>query len=107
MVGGVLYSVGPLFMLPNAETKVSELFGFHELFHLFVLLEACHYWLMWGYICTRDLWMRIWSSGRPEQQPTILIKVVSSPFPAFVWFSPTKAGIYFREVIFGGFPGFK
>ncbi|MGI6487030.1 MAG: hemolysin III family protein [Syntrophomonadaceae bacterium] len=52
VVGGVLYSVGAIIYATKwPRLKVSDFFGFHELFHLFVLAGSfCHYWVMWGYI---------------------------------------------------------
>lgn len=51
LAGGVVYSVGALiygFKRPNPKPGV---FGFHELWHLFVLAgSACHFWAMLRYI---------------------------------------------------------
>lgn len=49
--GGIIYTVGGIiyaFKWPNINCK---LFGFHEIFHLFVLGGSfCHFWLMYQYI---------------------------------------------------------
>jgi len=49
--GGIFYSIGALiygFKWPKINLKY---FGFHEIFHLFVLAGSfCHYWLMYRYI---------------------------------------------------------
>ena len=49
-LGGIMYTIGGIIYglkKPNFSTK----FGFHELFHIFVLLgSACHYWCIFNYV---------------------------------------------------------
>nr|WP_307993007.1 hemolysin III family protein [uncultured Niameybacter sp.] len=49
-LGGIMYTIGGIIYgikKPNISTK----FGFHELFHIFVLLgSACHYWCVFNYV---------------------------------------------------------
>lgn len=51
LAGGIFYTIGGLiygFKKPNLKFKH---FGFHEIFHIFVLLgSACHYWFILHYI---------------------------------------------------------
>ncbi|MHC5539651.1 hemolysin III family protein, partial [Singulisphaera rosea] len=47
VVGGLLYSVGAVFNLLRWPVLLPELFGPHELFHLFVLAGSLtHFWLI-------------------------------------------------------------
>lgn len=49
--GGVAYTVGALIYGTKWPKIKSKVFGFHEIFHLFVLLGSfCHYWLIFKYI---------------------------------------------------------
>ena len=49
--GGIAYTVGAViygFKWPVLKPRV---FGFHELFHIFVLIGSfCHFWVMYGYV---------------------------------------------------------
>lgn len=51
VAGGIMYTVGGLIYAlkwPNITTKY---FGFHEIFHLFVLAGSfCHYWMILNYL---------------------------------------------------------
>jgi hemolysin III len=49
--GGVLYSIGAIIYGTKWPPLKSKLFGFHEIFHLFVLYGSfCHFWLMFRYL---------------------------------------------------------
>lgn len=49
--GGVLYTVGAVIYGTKWPKIRSKIFGFHEVFHIFVMLGSfCHYWLMFKYI---------------------------------------------------------
>lgn len=51
VVGGVLYSVGALIYGLKRPDPFPKVFGFHEIFHLFVMAgSASHFWLMNRYI---------------------------------------------------------
>ena len=53
LAGGVVYSVGALIYGLKRPDPVPGVFGFHELWHLFVLAgSACHFWVMLRYIAT-------------------------------------------------------
>ncbi|WP_031515391.1 PAQR family membrane homeostasis protein TrhA [Desulfofalx alkaliphila] len=51
VAGGVVYTLGAViygFKWPNINCKA---FGFHEIFHLFVMAGSfCHFWLMYQYV---------------------------------------------------------
>lgn len=49
--GGIAYTVGAVIYAAKWPKITTEHFGFHEIFHLFVLLGSfCHYWLMFKYL---------------------------------------------------------
>ncbi len=49
--GGILYSLGALIYGTKWPRLKSKVFGFHEIFHLFVLYGSfCHFWLMLRYV---------------------------------------------------------
>lgn len=49
--GGILYSIGALIYGTKWPRLKSKLFGFHEIFHLFVLYGSlCHFWMMFRYV---------------------------------------------------------
>jgi hemolysin III len=49
--GGLVYSAGALIYALKRPDPVPGVFGFHELWHLFVLAgSACHFWAMLRYI---------------------------------------------------------
>ncbi len=49
--GGILYSLGAIIYGAKWPNFNLRFFGFHEIFHLFVLSGSfCHYWLMFRYI---------------------------------------------------------
>ena len=51
LAGGVVYSVGALIYGLRRPDPLPGKFGFHELWHLFVLAgSACHFWAMLRYI---------------------------------------------------------
>lgn len=51
LAGGLVYSVGALVYGLKRPNPVPGVFGFHELWHLFVMAgSACHFWAMLRYI---------------------------------------------------------
>ena len=49
--GGILYTLGAVIYAMKWPPLKSKVFGFHEIFHLFVLAGSfCHYWFMLKYI---------------------------------------------------------
>lgn len=50
-MGGVLYTLGAVIYATKWPRIKSKIFGFHEIFHLFVLAGSfCHYWMMLKYV---------------------------------------------------------
>lgn len=50
--GGILYSIGAVFYALRWPGRYNPIFGFHELFHFFVLAGSfCHFLLIYKYIC--------------------------------------------------------
>lgn len=51
IAGGVLYSIGALIYGTKWPRLKLKRFGFHEIFHLFVMYGSfCHFWLMFRYV---------------------------------------------------------
>ncbi len=51
VMGGVLYTVGGLIYALKIPKVKNKYFGFHEIFHIFVMLGSlCHYWFVLKYI---------------------------------------------------------
>lgn len=51
LAGGLFYTVGALIYGIKRPNPWPEVFGFHEIFHVFVLFGSfCHFWLMYRYI---------------------------------------------------------
>jgi hemolysin III len=51
LIGGLVYSAGALIYGLKLPNPVPGIFGFHELWHLFVMAgSACHFWVMLRYI---------------------------------------------------------
>ena len=49
--GGVFYSVGAVIYATKWPDPVPDIFGFHEVWHLFVMAgSACHWWMMMGHV---------------------------------------------------------
>lgn len=49
--GGISYTIGALIYATKWPKIQCKLFGFHEIFHIFVLIGSfCHYWLMLKYV---------------------------------------------------------
>ncbi len=49
--GGLFYSVGAVIYGMKRPDPFPEVFGFHEIWHLFVMAGSfCHYWMMYAYI---------------------------------------------------------
>ncbi|MBI9049699.1 MAG: hemolysin III family protein [Anaerolineaceae bacterium] len=46
LIGGVLYSVGAIIYITKKLDFIPGIFGFHEIWHIFVLLAAASHWLM-------------------------------------------------------------
>lgn len=50
VLGGVMYTIGGI-IYGLKKPNFSEVFGFHEIFHVFVMLgSACHYWAIFKYV---------------------------------------------------------
>ena len=51
LVGGILYTIGAVIYGTKRPRLSSKIFGFHEIFHLFVLGgSAVHFWVMARYV---------------------------------------------------------
>ena len=51
VAGGLLYTVGAVIYGTKWPRLNSKVFGFHEVFHLFVLYGSfCHFWMMFRYV---------------------------------------------------------
>ena len=51
MAGGISYTIGAVIYAAKWPKITSELFGFHEIFHIFVLLGSfCHFWMIFKYV---------------------------------------------------------
>jgi len=51
VAGGIMYSIGALIYGTKWPRFKSKVFGFHELFHIFVLYGSlCHFWMMFRYV---------------------------------------------------------
>lgn len=51
VAGGMLYTIGAVIYGTKWPPLKSKIFGFHEIFHLFVLYGSfCHFWLMFRYL---------------------------------------------------------
>ena len=51
IAGGVSYTLGAVIYATKWPKITSKFFGFHEIFHIFVLIgSACHYWLVLRYL---------------------------------------------------------
>lgn len=51
VAGGISYTIGGIIYATKWPKITSEVFGFHEIFHCFVLLGSfCHFWLMLRYV---------------------------------------------------------
>ena len=50
LLGGVMYTIGGI-IYGTKKPNISPNFGFHEIFHIFVMLgSACHYWAILRYV---------------------------------------------------------
>lgn len=50
LIGGVFYTVGAV-IYAQKKPNICKGFGFHEIFHIFVLLGTiCHFWCIYGYL---------------------------------------------------------
>ena len=55
LIGGFFYTVGAVIYIFKRPDPFPNIFGFHEIFHLFVLAgSASHFWLMYKYV----LWIK-------------------------------------------------
>lgn len=53
LAGGLLYSMGAAVFLFKRPNPIPHIFGFHEVFHVFVILAAtCHYFAVWPLIAS-------------------------------------------------------
>jgi hemolysin III len=51
VAGGIAYTVGAIIYSRKFPNPWPNIFGFHEIFHVFILLgSACHFWLIFRYI---------------------------------------------------------
>lgn len=51
VAGGLMYTMGAVIYATKWTRTASKLFGFHEIFHLFVMAGSlCHFWFMLRYI---------------------------------------------------------
>jgi hemolysin III len=51
LAGGLSYTVGGVVYALRRPDPWPRVFGFHEIFHIFVLLGSfCHFWVMYAYI---------------------------------------------------------
>ncbi len=51
VAGGLLYSIGAVIYGTKWPRLKSKVFGFHEVFHIFVMYGSfCHFWMMFRYI---------------------------------------------------------
>lgn len=51
VAGGLLYTIGAIIYGTKWPRLKSKVFGFHEVFHIFVLYGSlCHFWLMFKYV---------------------------------------------------------
>ncbi|WP_027721972.1 PAQR family membrane homeostasis protein TrhA [Maridesulfovibrio zosterae] len=56
LMGGVMYSIGAIIYAVKKPDPWPNVFGFHEIFHVFVMAGSfCHFWVMYEYI-TRLGW---------------------------------------------------
>ena len=50
LLGGLMYTIGGI-IYGSKKPNISPNFGFHEIFHIFVMLgSACHYWAILRYV---------------------------------------------------------
>lgn len=50
-LGGLFYSIGAVVYIFKKPDPFPKMFGFHEIWHICVLLgSACHFWLVFGYL---------------------------------------------------------
>jgi len=51
IAGGIFYTIGGIIYALKLPKKIFKCWGFHEIFHIFVMLgSACHYWFILHYI---------------------------------------------------------
>ena len=56
LTGGIMYSIGAIIYAVKRPDPWPNVFGFHEIFHVFVMAGSfCHFWVMYEYI-TRMGW---------------------------------------------------
>ncbi len=50
-MGGIFYTFGAVIYAKKRPNPIPHIFGFHEIWHIFVMLgSASHFWMMWKYI---------------------------------------------------------
>jgi hemolysin III len=51
LIGGLFYTIGAVIYVIKRPDPWPNIFGFHEIFHIFVILgSVSHFWVMYGYI---------------------------------------------------------
>jgi hemolysin III len=69
-VGGLCYSIGAAINLAGWPDPWPKVFGFHELFHLWVMAgSACHYWFML-------------TVATPYSRPAVAVHIAAGTSPA-------------------------
>ncbi|PLX43791.1 MAG: hemolysin [Deltaproteobacteria bacterium] len=54
-IGGLLYSIGAVIYALKRPNLIPNVLGFHELFHIFVVLGSLsHFWVMYNYVSTLE-----------------------------------------------------
>jgi len=54
-IGGFLYSIGAVIYALKRPNLIPNVLGFHELFHIFVVLGSLsHFWVMYNYVSTLE-----------------------------------------------------
>ncbi|MBN2695285.1 hemolysin III family protein [bacterium] len=50
-IGGIFYTFGAVIYAKKKPNPIPNIFGFHEIWHIFVMLgSGAHFWMMWRYI---------------------------------------------------------
>lgn len=51
LIGGIFYSIGAVIYALKKPNPWPDVFGFHEIFHVLILLGSlAHFWMMYGYV---------------------------------------------------------
>ena len=55
LTGGLFYTIGAVIYVTKRPDPWPNIFGFHEVFHIFVILGSiAHFWVMYGYVAKFD-----------------------------------------------------